>query len=256
MPSGCTLPQGDIDLVVGNDAKENELLVYTRCPNGGAQLHAGSACFACTPFMGREQNPSMCIECVPDVRSQGVITTGESCTIPCVLGQRPLGSDVCEACTEVPGTFYDSSLPERTTTNATTWTATRCVDCENGKYADSTTGAVCLPCLPGQYAASPASTSCSQCPVGKFSSDVSSTACELCAVGGFCASEGAASASMTFEQCPGKQRTRSPLTRNLNEPQLRCLRLRSRHLQPGHGRVQQQLVPRVRAWQGQPGPGQ
>ena len=192
---------GDLDLIVGNQGG-NELLLYTHCPSKGAQLHAASACFGCPPFMGRH-SPSMCLECLPDVAAMGVIGTGESCSISCTLGQRPLGSDVCQYCKEVPGTSYDSSLPDRVSTDPATWAAPRCADCSSGTMADPVTGAVCLPCLPGQYTADAASVNCTACPPGSFSSGTSSTSCELCPVGGFCASVGAATASMTFEQCPG-----------------------------------------------------
>ena len=192
---------GDLDLIVGNQGG-NELLLYTHCPSKGAQLHAASACFGCPPFMGRH-SPSMCLECLPDVAAMGIIGTGESCSISCTLGQRPLGSDVCQYCKEVPGTSYDSSLPDRVSTDPATWVAPRCADCSSGTMADPVTGAVCLPCLPGQYTADAASVNCTACPPGSFSSGTSSTSCELCPVGGFCASVGAATASMTFEQCPG-----------------------------------------------------
>lgn len=192
---------GDLDLIVGNQGG-NELLLYTHCPSKGAQLHAASACFGCPPFMGRH-SPSMCLECLPDVAAMGIIGTGESCSISCTLGQRPLGSDVCQYCKEVPGTSYDSSLPDRVSTDPATWAAPRCADCSSGTMADPVTGAVCLPCLPGQYTADAASVNCTACPPGSFSSGTSSTSCELCPVGGFCASVGAATASMTFEQCPG-----------------------------------------------------
>ena len=192
---------GDLDLIVVNQGG-NELLLYTHCPSKGAQLHAASACFGCPPFMGRH-SPSMCLECLPDVAAMGVIGTGESCSISCTLGQRPLGSDVCQYCKEVPGTSYDSSLPDRVSTDPATWAAPRCADCSSGTMADPVTGAVCLPCLPGQYTADAASVNCTACPPGSFSSGTSSTSCELCPVGGFCASVGAATASMTFEQCPG-----------------------------------------------------
>ena len=192
---------GDLDLIVGNQGG-NELLLYTHCPSKGAQLHAASACFGCPPFMGRH-SPSMCLECLPDVAAMGIIGTGESCSISCTLGQRPLGSDVCQYCKEVPGTSYDSSLPDRISTDPATWAAPRCADCSSGTMADPVTGAVCLPCLPGQYTADAASVNCTACPPGSFSSGTSSTSCELCPVGGFCASVGAATASMTFEQCPG-----------------------------------------------------
>ena len=255
---------GDLDAVVGNgNSQANDLLVYTRCPASGAQLHAASACFGCPTFMGRHDS-SVCVECLPDKESEGKLSGSERCNLPCNLGRRPHGSDSCTACNEVSGTFYVSSLTtfynfdsERSASNATTWTAERCVACESGKYADAT-GAACLPCLPGQYSASTGSTNCTPCSAGTFSSQVSSTACESCAVGGFCASIGAASASVTFEQCHGAQhlahqRPRPPAPTSSLNTHPAC---GSWHLQPGHGGLKQQLVPRMRGRQGQPRLGQ
>ena len=214
---------GDLDLIFGNQGG-NELLLYTHCPNKGAQLHAASACFGCPPFMGRH-SPSMCLECLPDVAAMGVIGTGESCSISCTLGQRPLGSDVCQYCKDIPGTSYDSSLPDRVSTDPATWAAPRCADCSSGTMADPVTGAVCLPCLPGQYTADAASVNCTACPPGSFSSGTSSTSCELCPVGGFCASVGAATASMTFEQCPGARACVLRCARPMHAPEKSCAAL-------------------------------
>jgi len=86
---------GRLDVLVGNDQGANELLVFSVCPNGGAPLHANSACFACPSFMGRSSESAICRECPPDFRSEGVLGTGERCVIPCTLGERPLGSDTC-----------------------------------------------------------------------------------------------------------------------------------------------------------------
>ena len=188
---------GDVDVTFGDFASINELLLYSNCPDGGAQLHAASACFACPPFMGRE-TPSICLECISDVMSQGVFGTGESCAIPCVLQQRPMASDACEPCTAFPGTFYDAAL-ERFSTNPNTWVAPRCADCDRGKYADTlSAGIVCLPCIPGKFAAGIASGSCDLCPAGKFNTEVSATECNPCPAGGFCAT-----GSVNSQLCPG-----------------------------------------------------
>ena len=93
---------GELDLFVGNGGA-NELLMLTHCPDGGAQLHAGSSCFACPPSMGKS-SPSVCLECVPDFVSEGTDgTLGPGCRKACVLAQRPLGSDSCQECKDVPG---------------------------------------------------------------------------------------------------------------------------------------------------------
>ena len=188
---------GDLDVIIGNSGA-NELLMYTFCPAGGAQLHAASACFACPIFMGRH-NPSMCLECLPDVESAGIYITGETCVIPCVLEQRPLGVDACQPCSEVPGTYYDPSL-ERTN-NPATWMEPRCADCFPGKYSDAE-GFVCLPCIPGSFTGSTASSSCEACPAGTYTTDVSSTACETCPPGAFCPT-----GSVNTQQCPGESKT-------------------------------------------------
>ena len=103
---------GELDLLVGNggaSGSANELLMLTHCPNGGAQLHAGSSCFACPPSMGKS-SPSVCLECIPDYVSEGTDgTSGPGCRKACVLAQRPLGSDVCVECKNVPGNVWRTS---------------------------------------------------------------------------------------------------------------------------------------------------
>ena len=97
---------GELDLLTGNGGANggvNKLLMLTHCPDGGAQLHAGSSCFACPPSMGKS-SPSVCLECVPDFVSEGTDgTLGPGCRKACVLAQRPLGSDSCQECKSVPG---------------------------------------------------------------------------------------------------------------------------------------------------------
>jgi len=63
----------------------------------------------------------------------------------------------------------------------------------------------CIPCTPGtaSNATGVAADSCPACAIGSFSSTLGAIECEACPVGGFCATLGAASASMTFERCPG-----------------------------------------------------
>ena len=105
---------GELDLLVGNGGANggaNELLMLTHCPNGGAQLHAGSSCFACPPSMGKS-SPSVCLECIPDFVSEGTDgTSGPGCRKACVLAQRPLGSDFCVECKDVPGNVWLTSNP-------------------------------------------------------------------------------------------------------------------------------------------------
>ena len=203
---------GDLDVFIGDgigsNGEANELLLYQQCPTTGAKLHSGSACFACPSFMGLEKG--ICLECLPDSNSEGTVTGSQTCldSFACVLGQRPIGTDSCVACRDIPGTWYNTGLAPRTASNPTAWASTKCTDCEAGRFAIPTTGtgAVCLPCMPGKYADGTASTTCTSCPAGKYSEDVMSSSCDLCAVGGFCADEGAASASMAYEECPGASR--------------------------------------------------
>ena len=80
--------------------------------------------------------------------------------------------------------------------------------CPTGTYLPApgaATNASCIPCTPGSFSAisGNGNQSCTPCALGTFSSVPRATNCSLCEPGGFCASVGAASASMTFEQCPG-----------------------------------------------------
>eukprot|EP00964_Phaeocystis_antarctica_P102305 scaffold67663_cov67-Phaeocystis_antarctica.AAC.3 len=125
---------GELDLLAGNGGANggaNELLMLTHCPDGGAQLHAGSSCFACPPSMGKS-SPSVCLECVPDFVSEGIDgTLGPGCRKACVLAQRPLGSDSCQECKSVPGnvgarlTLTSTPTPNQTPTLTLTPTLTR-----------------------------------------------------------------------------------------------------------------------------------
>ena len=80
--------------------------------------------------------------------------------------------------------------------------------CPAGTYLPApgaATIASCIPCAPGSFSAISGNgdQSCTPCAPGTFSNTTRATTCDLCEPGGFCASVGAASASMTFEQCPG-----------------------------------------------------
>ena len=103
---------GELDLLFGNGGAKsgaNELLMLTHCPDGGAQLHASSSCFACPTSMGKS-SPSVCLECIPDFVSEGTDgTLGPGCRKACVLAQRPLGSDFCVECKDVPGNVWRTS---------------------------------------------------------------------------------------------------------------------------------------------------
>ena len=141
---------GDLDIFIGNGNQPSVLYVYTHCPDRAAQVHATSACFECPAFMGRP-HPSMCLECTPDFISAGTRggTGEEICGTPegnkafsCVRGQRPLGSDQCQECANIPGTYYQSV--HRDPHDPATWTTPpTCADCQAGWYALDGT---CVPC--------------------------------------------------------------------------------------------------------------
>ena len=168
---------GRLDVPVGNYGVANELLIFSSCPNGGAPLHATSACFACPSFIGRSSDSADCRECPPDSISERVFGTGERCVIPCSLGERPLGFNTFTACKAIAGSYSDFSV-KRDPKDSSTWAAPSCASCPSGKRADSATGAVCLPCVPGQFASNTAS--CDVCPAGSYSAGLESTSCTPC----------------------------------------------------------------------------
>ena len=204
---------GRLDVLLGSGSGNgNQLLILSPCPNGGAQSHANSACFACLPFMGRSSESTVCRECLPDRVSEGVFGSGERCVIPCSVGQRPLGVDTCTECTAVPGTYANASV-ERDPADPSTWAAPGCAFCPSGKRADSATGAVCLPCFPGQFASSTGSATCDVCPAGSYSAGFESTGCAPCPTSGYCSSPGAGDEALAFTPCAQPKFTQ-PLSTN------------------------------------------
>ena len=107
-----------LDIVVGNSDEPNQLLFWSACPDGGAQIQSHSWCFHCPDYMGHplflNNERPVCLECMPDhMPEEG---TGEKCSsIRCTLGERPLGTDVCTNCQN--GTFYNNTL-ERNLANS------------------------------------------------------------------------------------------------------------------------------------------
>ena len=188
---------GDLDALIGN-AGPNELFAYVHCATGGAQLHASSACFACVQFMGRTPS-GVCHECRPDEVSQGTFEA-ETCSISCVLGERPVGADQCTRCKDIAGTFYNASIV-RDESDPTTWAAPRCEACPAGSSAHET-GATCITCSPGQFAPGPSSATCQPCAAGTFSEQSGRSICDACQLGGYCESEGQNSALMAWTGCP------------------------------------------------------
>ena len=162
-------------MLLGNTDYANQLVPHKHCPEGGARLQTASACFACSSFMGRTSS-GVCFECLPDERSEGIFGTGESCSIPCVLGERPIGTDQCTECKSIAGTFHNVSIV-REEFEPTTWIVPRCESCRPGAYADET-GAVCIGCSRGQFARAAGSSDCEPCGVGTFSETQGSTSYE------------------------------------------------------------------------------
>ena len=189
---------GRLDVPVGNYGVANELLICSSCPNGGAPLHATSACFACPSFIGRSSDSAVCRECPRDSISERVFGTGERCVIPCSLGERPLGFNTFTACKAIAGSYSNSSV-KRDPKDSSTWAAPSCASCHSGKRADSATGAVCLPCVPGQFASNTAS--CDVCPAGSYSAGLESMSCTPCPTSGCCSSPGAGDEYLAFPPC-------------------------------------------------------
>ena len=182
---------GDLDLLIGREQKANQLLAYMHCPDGGARLHAASACFACLPFMGRG-GVDVCTECIPDYLAEGTFGTGESCSIPCVLGERRIGTDECTACKNISGTTYNAAII-RNLEDPSTWAAPRCEACPAGTISHET-GAVCNAC-PDNSASPQGSSSIDacRCKSGYYNQQTADDAveCAVCPVGGNCSAEGA-----------------------------------------------------------------
>ena len=175
---------GYIDIVVGNYNDVNEVLHYTFCQSGGAPLYANSWCFKCPSFMGRELDSPFCRECIPDFSS----SSGELCDLPCSLGERKVGQDICTKCAN--GTFYDNSF-QRSVEIPQTWNHDRCVDCPTGTYANDDIAAVneCFSCNPGFYQPNKSASQCIKCDAGYYQPDFGQASCIPCATGGYCGTD-------------------------------------------------------------------
>ena len=113
---------GGLDIVFADSGAPNQLLLWSPCQGGGAQLHGASWCFRCPNYMGRPTfngaELSACLECLPDFEQ--VAGVGEVCAAdPCPLGERPLGIDACTACKDTPGVFYNTSVAATRTEDPT-----------------------------------------------------------------------------------------------------------------------------------------
>jgi hypothetical protein len=69
---------GYLDIIFGNHETFNEVLFYSPCPNGGAQLHSKSWCHRCPSYMGLHDS-GLCKECVPDYVQEG--GASEQCSL-------------------------------------------------------------------------------------------------------------------------------------------------------------------------------
>jgi hypothetical protein len=183
---------GLLDIVIGNGGQDNQVLYYTACQNGGARLHPKSWCFKCPSTMGQELNSPFCQECMPDFTSG----RGERCDIPCTLGERKFGQDICMKCAN--GTFYDNSF-ERAVKNQQTLNRDRCVDCPIGTYANNDITAVnkCLSCNPGFYQPNATASQCMQCLPGTYQPEFGKDSCLKCPTGGYCSNQSSLNGGFT-----------------------------------------------------------
>jgi hypothetical protein len=171
----------DMDYLYISGFGARELWLTMSCPAGGARLPNGG-CGTCSDFAYRHPQSDVCIECPVHTSANAQGTCSD-----CPAGQeRLVGSNQCTACQ------VGKHQPQVGST---------CAVCLPGKYAMTTGSIMCFDCAMGSFAAAAGAATCQQCGIGKFSSTPGASLCSSCPVGGFCASVGAASASMTFEQC-------------------------------------------------------
>ena len=161
-----------MDIALSNFGLENKALIFSPCPNGGAQLHASSWCFRCPPFMGRQtfakaNQYSICEECLPDHMQESTVIAEVCSESPCPMEMRQFGEEECHRC-EV-GTYFDSTL-KRIENDASTWMAPRCVPCLKGQYATESLLAIdsCFDCRAGQYQPDVGATECFTCEPGEY----------------------------------------------------------------------------------------
>ena len=175
---------GRIDFVVGTRFVDNQLFLFSTCPNGGAPLHGSSWCFPCPKFMGRPQfqnfEASMCRECDPDhIQDE---STGLCSNEPCSLQTRKLGGNVCQDCQD--GYYYNSSTIVRSEDRPYSFLQERCVPCGQGTYFSKELHGraidQCSPCVPGTYASNTGSVHCAECDPGTFQASFGQSSCGLC----------------------------------------------------------------------------
>jgi hypothetical protein len=144
------------------------------CPTSAPNSPAGSTAIeACTS-----------VPVAPCRASPGYITTSNatdaSCTVPCPLGHRCVGS-AAEACGA--GTYADRMA------------STSCTSCAAGKFSVATgaaSEATCVSCPRGSFSSIAGATSCEACPAGTVGTMVGSSSVSQCSVtacsepGAFC----------------------------------------------------------------------
>jgi len=184
---------GFLDILVGDFRDVNKILFFSPCPNGGAQLNAGSWCYQCPDFMGHPTFlesivlQSVCKECLPDYM-QDPYQVGICADEPCFLQQRAFGENTCTKCPG--GTFYNNKTDEinRLEDVPSTWLESRCGDCEKGQFSKASflTVDTCFECLPGTFQNETRETFCFECQPGYFQAVRGQESCEACATGGYC----------------------------------------------------------------------
>jgi len=193
---------GVLEVIIMNQKSSAQVVFYSSCPRGGAQLHSRSWCFHCPNYMGRptflDHEVSACLECMPDYMQQTGI--GEQCSkYPCPYEERQLGNKDCKRCGS--GKYHDSHLV-REEINETSWELERCVKCPTGNTANGSVLVIdrCIPCKPGEYQDEEGQSSCKQCSPGKFQPTRGQAECEDCALGGYCNSSNVCGGG--FTSCP------------------------------------------------------
>ena len=161
---------GQLDIVIGNNGKRNQIMVFSEC-SSGASLHGSSWCFPCPSFMGRSivMGLPLCWECSPDhIQDE----SNEQCSPePCFsFEERKLGGNLCSPCPD--GSFYDTSVV-RSESQPLSFLQERCGSCEAGTFyskaihATGTAVSKCYSCQPS-LSSSSGSATCSYCNEGCF----------------------------------------------------------------------------------------
>jgi hypothetical protein len=185
---------GRLDVVFGNTGSTNQIFRFTACLDDKTARSSGYGCVSCPqPWSHRDGARDRCVECPAH---QALDFSGTCSTCPPGFA-RELGQEsVCGKC----------PLGSAQTGGE----ATDCNPCDAGWYSPFEGSILCFPCATGSYSQSTGTPYCTSCEAGKFSSEIGQSGCSLCPIGGFCATAGAASVSMTFEQCPAGTFNPSP----------------------------------------------